>query len=244
MGFGYLLIGYLITFVLYLSVQTLGFGGLALLLGYGMMLMGLWELTRFHRAFAPAKWLLIPLLLTACYDLLGSLSEWFLWSLPIFSESVTGVMDWIVFLLMIVYNLAMLYGIRMLSAKLELKAMEVAALRNSVFVLLYAVLYLVANLSIEAIASVRGYFAIALVMVNLVWVIFNLVLLLSCNKNICRAGDEEQPGHRSRFELLNKLNDAYERTRQRTEENAKSDTEYYLRRRQEKKARKHKKHKK
>ena len=44
MGFGYLLLGYLVTFVLYLTVQGLGFGGIALLLGYGVMLLGLSEL--------------------------------------------------------------------------------------------------------------------------------------------------------------------------------------------------------
>ena len=58
MGFGYLFVGYLITFVLYLTVQAFGVGGLALLIGYGTMMLGLWELTRYQKAFAWATLLL------------------------------------------------------------------------------------------------------------------------------------------------------------------------------------------
>ncbi len=243
MGFGYLLIGYLITFVLYLIPEGLGLGGLALLAGYGMMLWGLWELSRYNAAFSYAKWTLFPLLLTAVYDLFASLNELFLWELHFFSAAAPAV-DWIVFLLVILYNFLMLYGIRTLTDALELSGMSVSALRNAVFVLLYAVLYLIGNLPIGLTPTAKGYLVLPLLVLNLAWIILNLALLLACNKNICREGEEEQPEKPSRFGFINKLNEAYEKNRQKTEENAKNDVEDYLRRRNEKRAKKDKSSKK
>ena len=65
MGFGYLLIGYLITFVLYSFFSALGIGGFALLCGVGIMLLGLGTLCRYHAPFSYAKWILYPMLALA-----------------------------------------------------------------------------------------------------------------------------------------------------------------------------------
>ena len=54
MGFGYLLLGYLISFLIYLTVQALGVGSLALLAGYLLMLYGLATLCKYHNAASGA----------------------------------------------------------------------------------------------------------------------------------------------------------------------------------------------
>ena len=243
MGFGYLLIGYLITFVLYMTVNGLGFGGLALLLGYGMMFYALQELCRYHRSFAYAKWILLPCFPLAGYDLFGSLDELLLWRLPIFSATVTNVTDWITFLLLIAFNLAMLFGIRMIATEVGLGHMATASIRNSFFVGLYAVLYLFVKLPLAGLDGVRAYFGMALMLCNLMWVFFNLLLLLACNKNICRVGDEDQPAKPSRFGWVNRIGDAYERNRQRSIENTTREAEAVLRRRQERRESKKRKKK-
>ncbi len=244
MGFGYLLFGYLITFVLYITVSNLGFGGLALLLGYGLMLLGLWELNRYHRAFAYAKWLLFPLLLTAVYELFRSLDALFLWKFAFFGTAVENVFSWLQFLLLILFNLALLYGIRMISRDLGILHMVTAAIRNSIFVGIYAVLYLVAHFPIQPIQQIQGYFTLPVVLSNVVWIVCNLVLLVACNKNICRAEDEAQPPKPSRFGFLNRLNESYERNRQRSVETTTRDAESFLRKRQEKREQKNRKKKK
>jgi hypothetical protein len=244
MGFGYLLIGYLITFVLYLTVNGLGFGGLALLLGYAMMFAGLSELNRYHHAFSFAKWILIPAFPLAIYDLAQSLSEQLLWNLPLFGASVAGVIEWISFFVLITFNLAMLFGIRMISQSVGIMHMATAATRNSFVVGIYALFYIVGSMPVRALDAARPYVAIIVTLCNLLWIILNLLLLLSCNKNICRAGDEEQPAKPSRFAWINRIGDAYERNRQKAIDNTTKEAEAVLRRRRERREAKRNKKKK
>ena len=243
MGFGYLLVGYLLTFVLHIMFSGLHLGGFALLAGCGMMLMGLWELTRYNSAFAPAKWLLLPLLAVSVYDIGADLSEIFLWGTPLFGESVGAVFSWISFVLLILFNVSMLTGIRAISQELGILHMATAAIRNTFFVALYAVMYLAAHFPLDVLASFRSYLILPLMFTNVLWVFLNLMLLLSCNKNICRAGDEDQPAKPSRFGFINRLNDAYERNRQKAIDNTTKEAEEVLRRRKEKREQKKKKKK-
>ena len=66
-----------------------------------------------------------------------------------------------------------------------------------------------------------------------VYMVLNLLLLANCAKDICPAGEEDQPFKRSRFALVNKIGDAYERNQQRAVERTMRETEERLRRRQE-----------
>ena len=233
MGFGYLFIGYLITFVLYLTVNGLGFGGVALLLGYGVMFYALNTLTLYHRAFAYAKWVQLPLAVTALYSLLSSLSKQLLLNLSIVTPIADLVFEWITFLLMVFFNLALLYGIRMLAREVELMHIAVKAVRNSFFVGLYAVLMLVAKLPLLP-DRAKAYLTLPVIMLDVVWVVLNLLLLVSCAKNICPAGDEDQPPKRSRIEWINRIGDTYEKNRQRAIDSTTREAEEVLRRRQEK----------
>lgn len=244
MGFGYLLLGYLTTFVLQLVAANLGFGGLAYLAGFLLMLWGLWSLNRYHSAFAYAKWLTIPLIATAVYDTLSDFDELFMWGMSFLGERVNGVVGWLMFLLLMAFNLALLYGIRMISKDLDLLQMTAAAVRNSFFVALYAVLYLIGNMPLSFLNSARVYLAVPVVLSNLIWLFLNLFLLISCNKNICRAGDEDQPTKPSRIGFLNRMNEIYEQNRQKAIDNTTREAEEALRKRKEKRDRKKIQHKK
>ena len=233
MGFGYLAIGYLVTFVLYLPAQALDVGGLALLIGYGSMLLGLSRLNRFELRFVYAKWLLIPLIVTALYDCARPLSELFLLNLPIFQASVIGVVDWIKFILLILFNFFMLYAIRALAEQVELPRTVMASIRNLVFVALYAVLYLIGNLPIENIKTVQGYLIFPVTLLQMVWIACNLILLVSCAKNICAEGNEEIEPKRYRWEWINRIGDAYESNRQRSIDRLRQETEEKLQKRKE-----------
>lgn len=241
MGFGSLFLGYLTAFVLSITVGKLGFGGLALLLGYALMLYGLMELNRYQRAFAIAKWLTIPLMLTALYDLLCALDELFLWQLPIVGGVFETVMQWSVLFLVIVFHLALLQGIRMLAVEVGLLHIATKAIRNMLLVGLYALIYAAGSISAVQASAAYPYLTFAVNLLNLVYVICNLLLLISCNKNICPEGDEDQPARPSRFAWVNKMSDAYERNRQKSIQNTTEQVEGYLRRRNERKKRKKKK---
>lgn len=241
MGFGYLLIGYLVTFVLYLTVETLGFGWLALLLGYVLMALGLRELCRFCRAFGWSLWLLVPMLVPTLYDALVSLRAWFAWNLPVVTPTVSAVMEWVFFFLMITFNVAMLYGIRVIAARVELPSTVAAAVRNSLFVGAYAVVYVVSRLPFAWMAAATPYLGVVLVVFNLAWLFCNLGLLLSCNKNICRADDVEQTPKESRMGWLNRLNAAYEKNHETLTNAGRENREAALERQRERRTAREKK---
>ena len=241
MGFGYLFLGYLITFLLYMTVSSLGFGGLALLLGYSLMLYGLWQLNRYHRAFAWSKWTLLPLIVLAGIDTIWELDS-FLWSLPPQSTTVAEALDWCALLLLIFFNLSMLYAIRMIATEVGLGPIAIAAVRNSVFVILYALLSVIVRLPVAM--SIQAYFNLPLVLLDLVWIICNLLLLISCTKNICPAGDEEVEERRSRFAWINRIQDIYEGNKQKSIDRTTQQAEEILRKRREKRENKTNKKKK
>lgn len=236
MGFGYLFIGYLITFVLYLTVQALGLGGLALLLGTATMLLGLLELTRYQRAFAYAKWLCLPLMATAIYQALLNLFEQNLQSVPLFGATVSNIVTWVQFILIITFQLAMLYAIRAIATEVGLLHISTKALRNSLFVGLYAVLYLLTNLVFLHNGEIRQYFAFSLMVSQLATVLFNLLLLISCTKNICAEGqDDEEAQKSSSSGFWGRIKEIDDRTRQRSIDRAKEQGAAFAERRRRKK---------
>ncbi|MBQ8311113.1 MAG: hypothetical protein IJX80_08905 [Clostridia bacterium] len=236
MGFGYLFLGYLVSFFLYMTVQALGIGSLALLVGYAMMFYGLYLLRHYHAAFASAKWMLVPLLAMGLYRVAEDIVTLFLVSLPFVNDTVKAAVDWISFMLLIVFQLAMLYGIRMLADSIELKKISGAAVRNSIFVGVYAVLYLCGSLPLGE--TIKPYLTLSVTLLNLVFVVCNLALLVSCMKNICREGEEQIEPKRSRFAWVNRMSDTYEKSRKSLNDQMRSEGEALRQRRMEKKKKK------
>ena len=235
MGFGYLLIGYLITFVLSMTAQSLGFAGLAWLAGYAMMLGGLSMLSQYHSAFARAKWSLVPLLVSALYQTIYDLDALLLLELPIFGSVVWAIYEWLTLALVVVFNLLLLYAIHRLAEEVELPKLSVSAARNAIFLGLYVLIKIVSAMPFAS--SIGGYLALPMLGFDLLWIICNLLLLLSCTKTICPEGDEDQPAKPAKG-WIGKMSEAYERNRQRAVETKTRETEAFLRRRREKRERK------
>ena len=234
MGFGYLLLGYLVTFVIYITASAVGIGSVALLLGYVLMLLGLWRLCRYQAAFAMAKWLTFPLLLTALYAGVKDLCTLLLWNDP-FGKGVASVMEWASFLLIVVFHFAMLYGIRMIAMEVGLPKIATLATSNTLAVGLYAALYLVGSMPFVG-ESVRPYLTLSVTLFNLVFIISDLILLLQCAKNICAEGDEEVAPRPSRFGWINRIGDAYNRVHDELNEKSHADGEAFMQRKMEKQA--------
>lgn len=231
MGFGYLAIGYLVTFILYIPAYGLGVGGLALLIGYGIMFLGLCRLQAFHRSFSIAKWVQIPLIVTALYTSVRSLATLFWWNIPLFDHALlNSVIEWSEFALQTFFNFAVLYAIREIAKEVELPRISSAALRNMIFVCGYGILYIIGKMNI---AQTGGYLNLSITIVKLVWILCNLFLMITCAKDICSAEDEDQAPKRYRWELLNRIGDAYERNHTRAINKVMEETEERLRKKQE-----------
>jgi hypothetical protein len=140
-----------------------------------------------------------------------------------------------------VFHAALLSSIRELAMRVELKNLSGFAIRNMVLILTYGILYLVNGLPFGFSETVKGYFALTLTLLQIVWIFANLFLLLSCNKSICAEGQEIPQKKRYRWEFLNKLGDSFEDTFKRASDRTRSEMEEHLKKKQEKKSRKKKK---
>ncbi len=233
MGFGILLIGYLITFVIWLTVQAINVGSVALLLGYALMFYALSMLNRYHDAFALARWIAAIQLLPALWFSVVDASSLFGFVLPpLWADHVNMGVTGASFALEILFLLSLLYAIRALADSIELKHISLAAVRNAIFVIAHAVLSIVADLPF--LSGVKPYLTASRFLVELVVIVSMALLLLGCAKNICREGDEDVTPMPSRFGWVNRMTDAYERTHKRLNEQAKADGEAFMRRRREK----------
>lgn len=242
MGFGYLFFGYLIAFLLSLTAKALGFGSLALILGIGLMYLGLSRLCKYHKSFALSLWLLLPMLLVSVYGLVSEISATFLLGIPFTTGTVQTVVSWIDLGLTVLYQCALLYAIRMLAGSIELTRIARSALRNTLFVGIYAVLMIARNLSTLSEVLV-GYLNLFANVFQLLWIVCILWLLVNCMKCIGSAEEENEEPTRSRVGWINRINDAYDRTHNRLNEQARADGEEFMRRRREKKNKKSKKKK-
>ncbi len=234
MGFGYLLGGYLVVFLLKLPLAGLGIGGVALLFGYALMWWGTHRLKLFCRSFIWAEVSFLPLFLLACYRMAEDLSALFLWDLPILSG---GAVDWIglaeLFLIVLMHAM-LLSAVRELAMSLELKEIAFAALRNTLMVVVYALLYVLYLLPLGSAEGIKPYLGLTMTVLNIAWVLFNLFLFLTCAKDICAEGDEEIEPKRYRWELLNRIGDRFADTMKESTDRNRRDAEDYLRRRNEK----------
>lgn len=235
MGFGYLLVGYLVTFLLFLIAENFGVGFFALLVGYAAMLYGLNSLRRYHPDFRFAAWTLFPLIGLALLSTVTGLSDLFGWGLSL-PDAVGTAVKWAQFVLIMGFQFLMLYGIRRLSGEVGLPSISVAAARNGIFLGIYTVLYVVGSFPLGE--DVLRYLLLCVTVVDLLCIICNLLLLLSCTKNICPAGDEDVAPRQRTDGFFDKMRDVYEKNRASLREDAQKEGERLRRRIEEKKNRK------
>lgn len=231
MGFGYLFLGYLVTFLLHIVASGLGVGSLALLFGYGMMWVGLRNLRLFCRGFALAEWALYPMLGLGLYRLVEDLSVLLLWNIPFLAKAATAT-AWIEFCLIMVFHAALLSAIREIGMQVELKKIATAAIRNMIIVLLYAVTYSaywIPNLFSE---SGKAYLTLSITLLNLAWMVCNLWLLLTCAKDIAAEGQEEIEPKRYKWEFLNRIGEQFEENLKKAADSNRNAIEDSLRKKQ------------
>ena len=236
MGFGCLLLGYLTTFLLKMLASALGVGSLALLIGYFLMWTGLHMLRLFCRAFEWAEWALYPMMVTALFGLFADLSDLFLWNLS-FLGGISAVMAWVEFVLIMVYHAALLSAIREIGEQVELKKISAAAIRNSIIVLLYAVVYMLYFIPGLFPDAARGYLTLSMTLLNVAWIFCNLWLILNCTKDIVAEGQEEPEPKRYKWDFLNRMGDQFEQNIKKAADSNREAIEENLRKKQERRGR-------
>ena len=227
MGFGYLLFGYLITYVIYITASAAGAGSLALLGGSALMFFGLRGLCRFNTSFVPAKWLTLPIFALGLFRLWQDAATWFLWQNSI-AGVMTTVIAWASFVITLLFHFAMLYAIRVLALEVELKKLASHAMYNTMGVGIWGALYLLCNMPALG-ETLLPYLNFSMGLFNLTYLISDAILLLRCAKNICAEGDEEVAPKPSRFAWVNRLSDSYNQTMDKLKQSYRSDGEAFRR---------------
>lgn len=249
MGFGYLLLGYVITYLLSITAGSLGVGSLALLIGAALMFYGLSGLCQFSVSFVPAKWLTLGVFALGLFRLWQDFFAGLVTVDASVNAILSTVLTWASFAVTLLFHFAMLYAIRVLSLEVGLGKLSSHAMYNTLAVGIWGVLFLFCNMPATG-ESLLPYLSISMGLFNLVYLISNIVLLLRCTKNICAEGDEDVAPKPSRFAWVNKLSTSYSQTMDKLKSNSRADGDAFWHNHMEKKTqnnntnKKHKKKKK
>ena len=249
MGFGNLLLGYLVTYVISITAGAAGVGSLALMLGAALMFWGIRSLCCFNTSFIPAKWLTIGVFALGVLRLWQDfISAWF--STNETADAVLAtVLMWASFATTLLFHFAVLYAIRVLALEVGLNKLSSHAMYNTFGVGIWGVLFLFCNMPATG-EDLLPYLSMSMGLFNLVYLISDIVLLLRCTKNICAEGDEEVAPKPSRFAWVNRLSASYNRTMEKLKSNSRADGDAFWHNHMEKKSQnnntnqKHKKKKK
>ena len=249
MGFGNLLLGYLITYVLSITAGAAGVGSLALMLGAALMFWGIRSLCSFNTSFIPAKWTTVGVFALGVLRLWQDfISGWFEANASLDAVLAT-VLTWASFAVTLLFHFAVLYAIRVLALEVGLNKLSSHAMYNTFGVGVWGMLFLFCNMPATG-KDLLPYLSMSMGLFNLVYLISDIVLLLRCAKNICAEGDEEVAPKPSRFAWVNRLSESYTKTMDKLKSNSRADGDAFWHNHIEKKpqnnntTQKHKKKKK
>lgn len=181
MGFGWLLVGYLLANI------PLSF---AKLVGYPVMIMGLWRLAPYHTRFRYTFYGSFVSLPFVIYFLLSALSQLGLLDLAFLGGTLYNAVQWCYFAFSLIFHALLLYAIAGLTAELGLTALQGSAWRNMIFVGLYYFVDGFARLPISWISAFRLYFVFALIVLGISYLLLNVYLIYKCYKCICPESED------------------------------------------------------
>jgi len=210
MGFGTLFVFYLMSFVLSLNP----YGSLFTLVGYAGMMMALWELQQYEKSFLYAFGAMPLLILTAAYKSCVLAQTSFDLSIPLVSETLTGIVRYAEYALLLFFHAALLHAIYTIAHDIGLPRITRGAIYNAIAVGVYYVLYVIALMPIPWAQTYQQYMAAPVILLQLTWIGLNVWLIWMCYVHICKEGDEEVPLRVSRFAFVNKIRQELERKEQ------------------------------
>lgn len=234
MGFGILFTGYAICFF----VSMTYYGYVFRLVGFCIMAMALLRLREYGSSFR------YPLIVSAVMSVFGVYETYYQMALkfelpmPEFFSTLEGAMDWFCMAGILVFNLSLLYAIYDIANRLDLTSQKNMAIRNSIFVFMYLVLNVLGMGPFKGNETFSRYFAFPVFLIQLLWVIFNLVLIFSCYMYICPEGDEDMPRRKTGIGFIDRLAEESDR---RTEKAINDTNEYIKQKHAERQSKKSKK---
>lgn len=210
MGFGYLLLGYIISL-------NFVYQQLTMLPATLLILLGMLKLSQYNRPLKEALLLLCPTAAVAAisfvyeggrmFGLIGA-AAW---------EAANNVLSPLVLVLYLLFTWRLLAGIMALGKETDLPQVVFRARRGTVLTLVSYALYIFLELPITA-----GWYdvfamhaALPALLFHFVVMILNARLIFTCYRMICLPEDVDMPRHKTGIGFLDRLNDRMDEREER-----------------------------
>lgn len=216
MGFGILVIGYFISFIMSMTL----YGWAIRLVGYIIMASACMKIKEYFPHFKYSILVLALLMLSGGADTVFEILR-LIGHSPIWLEQALVVNGYARFIFQLAFHFALLISISFAAGEVDLPDKRISAVTDIVAVSFSSFMYIL-SLTYTGIGSVA-------VLVGLAANIMVIVLLFSCYMRICPEGDEEMPRRKSSIPFIDKINDSFEK--RNIEEMEKSKAEIAARRR-------------
>ena len=233
MGFGILIAGYYMTYLLGMIWKAELWGGLLILLGCVLTALALLRLSEYESSFRYAQVFNALMAGPALYRVLTWLSDHFLWDAAVFSEAGLNVVGYVEFALFFGFGITLLRAVRTLASDVEESAIVLAAIRNLTFLCIYAVFWIIASLPFDF----ARYFSLGAMLVQIVFLVLMGIMLVKCYMRICDEEDADMPLRKSRFAWVNRMREARAEREQRAADSVTEYAERKLRRQREERER-------
>lgn len=239
MGFGKLLIGYFISFVLPIGLGNYSF--LGIFIGAFIMYFALTELKKYGPVFTYAYITDIVYILFAMFLAVYGILN--LFDVATALKNYDNIINMTRIVVECVFNFLLIYGIMDMCRRVELDD-----LRRKAFFCFFPVaafnilqvgevVYTQVVANGENVSQVIAYLKPLEIVLALVYMISNMYVIFNCYAFICPKGDEDMKRKPSRFAFINKLHEKEDARDEKAREEA---VKYYEEKKQ-KKAEKHKK---
>ncbi len=216
MGFGTLVVGYFVTFIMSMTL----YGWAIRLVGYFIMASACIKLKEYFPHFRYSILVLTLLVISGGVDSVLEISRLvglgFSWI-----EQVSVINGYARFVLQLAFHFALLISVSFAAGEVELPEKRISAVTDIIAISFSSFMYIL-SLTHPALGNVS-------VFIGLIANIMVMVLLFGCYMRICPEGDEDMPRRTSKVPFIDKINDSLERRNQ--EEMEKSKAEIAARRR-------------
>ena len=213
MGYGLVLIGYLLTFFTSLTL----YGWMTRLLGYLVMAYGFYKLKDYFPSYKLSLFSLLAIFLVGLGEAGCEMAK----MIGAAAESIDPIKNIICYTrdgMLYVFHIFFLVSTCIAFGVVDMKERRVSAVTDICAVTVGYVFYILSAFGIVE-ANLTFF-------IQIVWTVMVSVLILGCYMRICPEGDEDMPRRESKIPFINKFsealekreNEAIERTRREIEE--------------------------
>lgn len=194
MGFGIMVFGYFITYIMALNT----FGAFFRFAGYLVMAYGSKKLSEYESGFVWSEYASMLLAVISAVRIAADFTQ-------LIPSNIIAILVYAEAALVLIYHILLLLAIRAIAKDTDSEKIQGNAVRNLFFISLYYLLYVIGMLPTPFKASYEKNMGLPLLLLNFAWIILDLVLLISCYSRICDENDLDMERKPSRFAFVNKM---------------------------------------